>query len=194
MNSSRNCAQGGFSLLELVVVMAMSLVVAAVAAPNVMNTLANARLRSGISTVSGAVQSTRMLAVKNNKTYTARYTTNSSGAVVYTDLDNNGSFDVGEPIAQLGSTVSLSSLPVSGTPSALDSTLLGFTPTTGVPPSFNSRGIPADCSSSPCTPNQGFVYYFTDQRPLNGNGWAALSITPAGRIKVWIWNGSSWSD
>jgi hypothetical protein len=38
------------------------------------------------------------------------------------------------------------------------------------------------------------VVYFTDTRTVGTPGWAAVTISPAGRVASWIWNGSSWSE
>jgi hypothetical protein len=45
----------------------------------------------------------------------------------------------------------------------------------------------------PCT-SSGFLYYFKDMSQKGSKGWAALSISPAGRIKKWFWSGSNWVD
>jgi hypothetical protein len=79
-----------------------------------------------------------------------------------------------------------------GAPDEISTSDLGFTPQTG-DPSFNSRGLPCVYDSGVCTTNVGFIYYFKDER-VSGGGWAAISISPAGRIKRWFWSGSDWLD
>jgi hypothetical protein len=91
-----------------------------------------------------------------------------------------------EPVVQ----VSAPSGP--GAPTALDSTTLGFAPQTG-DPSFNTTGLPCAYASGLC-PNYGFLYYFHDSRAQGQVGWAALSISPAGRMKKWYWSGSAWTN
>jgi hypothetical protein len=80
-----------------------------------------------------------------------------------------------------------------GAPSAISTGVLGFTPQTG-DPSFNSRGLPCLYSSGTCPTNYGFISYFKDNRIAGSGGWAAISVSPAGRIKRWFWNGSEWTD
>ena len=94
----------GFSLTELAVVLALVLVAAAFAVPNVARVVANIRLRGSASDLSGLLQRARLTAVQNNATYIARFT---SGPVAgaYVDLNNNGSMDSGEPMIQFGSGV-----------------------------------------------------------------------------------------
>ena len=80
-----------------------------------------------------------------------------------------------------------------GAPTAVDPvSQLGFTPLTS-DASFNSTGLPCAYNSGTC-PNNGFIYYFHDSRPAGQTGWAALSISPAGRLKKWYWNGSTWNN
>jgi len=80
-----------------------------------------------------------------------------------------------------------------GAPTPVDPlSQLGFTPLTS-DASFNSTGLPCAYNSGTC-PNSGFIYYFHDARPAPQTGWAALSISPAGRLKKWYWNGSAWTN
>jgi hypothetical protein len=51
--------------------------------------------------------------------------------------------------------------------------------------------LPCTYSGGNCT-SAGFVYYFMDHRPMGRSGWAAVSISPAGRLKRWFWSGSTW--
>ncbi len=38
----------------------------------------------------------------------------------------------------------------------------------------------------------GFVYYIQQTRAFGAVGWAAVSVTPAGRIRVWTYDGTAW--
>jgi hypothetical protein len=64
--------------------------------------------------------------------------------------------------------------------------------------SFNSRGIPClwDTSTGLCgnSGSQAFVWYYVFQPPFGSNRWAALSVSPAGRIKNWYWDGAAWKN
>ena len=44
-----------------------------------------------------------------------------------------------------------------------------------------------------CT-NSGLIEYFKDNRIGGSGGWAAISVSPAGRITRWFWNGSAWAN
>ncbi len=191
--------ESGFSLVELLMVVAILLVVAALAAPTMVNVIANVRLRGSMSSLAGIFQDCRSFSIKQNRLISTHFTTMANGPVAY--LKNatvsSPSLATTDQQVQLGAPVSkITNLTgVTGAPTGLDSTTLGFTPLTS-DPSFNPRGLPCsyDTTTGLCTANVGFVYYFTDTRVMGANGWAAVTISPAGRVKIWMWNGSAWGS
>ena len=62
-------------------------------------------------------------------------------------------------------------------------------------PYFNSRGMPClpDPVTGVCSPTTGFLYYYQYKRGGTVR-WTATSISPAGRIQSWLWNGTSWGN
>ena len=192
-SSADRCA--GFSLIEISVVLCISLVLGAIAVPNMVTVISNARLHAGVSTMSGLLQSCRMKAVKENQTLTTRFTTEGVSTLVgyvkkAADVSDRLATDLQ---AEWEAPVSMMTTPVgAGAPAAISTTVLGFTPET-TEPTFNTRGLPCRYVSGACA-NNGFLYYFKDTSRVGGQGWAALSISPAGRIKKWFWNGSAWTD
>ena len=193
-NTSELRGRAGFTMVELLIVVLLVLIVGMISIPNMVMVISNARLRGGATNLSGLLQNCRMLAVKENRTKTTRYTVLSNGPVAYvknaTDASGLTSNDVQ---VQLGAPLTRFTTPSGvGAPPALTTTELGFTAAT-TDPSFNSRGLPCAYSAGVCT-NGGFVYYFKDVRPMGPGGWTAVSISPAGRIKRWFWDGSGWID
>ena len=91
-------AQLGFSLIEALIVVAISMILTAIAIPNIIQAAYSARLRSSAGDLSGLMQQTRILAAKNNTTYAIRYTTLSGNQAAYVDLNLNGAYDSGEPV------------------------------------------------------------------------------------------------
>jgi len=67
----------GFTLLELVIVVAIVLLIMAMAAPLARNMVRNYRLNAAASSVAGAIQSTRYQAIMVGCPYTLALTTNS---------------------------------------------------------------------------------------------------------------------
>ncbi len=177
--------RSGFSLLAVLFGVAAITIILGVALPSMTNAIANVKLRASMTSVSGLLQNTRMLAVKLNRTMTARYlvrTTSPLGLVASSD-----------PQVELEAPITPYTTPTGGgAPAAISTTTLGFTPQTG-DPSFNSRGLPCSYSGGTCTSN-GFIAYYKDDRISSSSGWSAISISPAGRIKRWFWNESAWTD
>jgi prepilin-type N-terminal cleavage/methylation domain-containing protein len=186
--------RAGFSLLEVLIVVAIGGVITVTALPNMTTGIANVRLRSSMTSLSGVLQNCRMIAVKENRSMTTRFLDTTYGVMAYVKrASDTSTLAVSDSQVQLQAPVSKLTAP-SGpdAPSALDNTILGFTPRTG-DPSFNTTGLPCEYNAGLCT-NYGFVYYFKDVRSTGADGWAALSISPAGRLKKWFWNGSAWTD
>jgi hypothetical protein len=159
-------------------------------------------MRASMSSVSGLIQSGRMIAVQQNRTMTSCYqvrTTAPYGLLYYVKnaTANCSSALTNDPQVEMEAPIFPQAGAPTGTlaPPPVSNSILGFTPLY-THPSFNSRGLPCTYSSSSgnCTANVGFIRYFKDDRIGGVGGWAAISVSPAGRIKRWFWNGSSWAD
>ncbi len=205
---------GGFSLIELLIVVFVVMVVAAIAIPNVLLAVSNIRLRASAGDLAGLMQQARIMAAKNNPTtpiavYPVRYGVRNGAQIAYIDLNGDGSWSssvtvngvtMSEPLIQFSGTV----VPAAGAPTAgvgvpgpyvlagdtgsgsYDNTyILAYTP----------RGFPCDYTTPPTCSTPAakyFVYYLTDTR-VGPSGWAAVVVTKAGRTKVVNWNGSQWN-
>ena len=201
-NSRRR--QRGVTLLELIVVAAIGIVVTAIAVPNIMTVIYNIRLRSSADAIAGVLQQARILAVKNNAYYVVcnpKFLTCSGGTpnnTVFVDVNGNGVWDKGEPMAQLSGNVVIAT---TGAP-PVATMQLNFAPqSANKPPIFNARGLPCGINGGTCVnvnidPRSPTVYsyrlYLTDSRGFGKNGWAAVTISPAGRVQTWLWSGSAW--
>jgi type II secretory pathway pseudopilin PulG len=177
------------------VVVAILVVISAIAIPNMMNVIANLRLRGGMSSLSSLLQNCRMMSIKGNQTYSVHFTTMSAGPVAYVKLAGDTAGILNSDVqAQLGAPVTMDQSPSgTGAPTLLDNSILNFDPLTS-DPSFNSRGIPCIYASGTCTAPKGYVFYFRGRRPFGTDNWAAVTVSPAGHVKTWYWNGSSWGN
>lgn len=184
----------GFSMFELTFVVAVLIVIGLFAIPNMVVVISNARLRAGVTSMSGLLQDARMVAVKQNRTLTTRFETEGVATLVgfvkeagdtsdRTTKDLQAAWEA--PVEMMGDPDG------DGAPDVISTTTLGFTPAS-TEPSFNTRGLP--CAFTTTCTSSGFLYYFKDTSQKGSKGWAALSISPAGRIKKWFWDGSSWTD
>ena len=208
--------QSGFSLIELLVVIGIIMVVAAMATPSIVNGINGIRLRSAASEVSGIMQQARQLAVRNNRYFTVKPTVVTGARGAYVDLNYNNAFDGGapapEPMIQFPQGIAVVSAGAPNTANLIGQCCATFTPqAASILPSFNSRGLPCVGPASPTPPGGvggipnslcgvrdagggtvGFVYYISQTRPFGAVGWAAVSVTPAGRMQVWTYSGTTW--
>jgi type II secretory pathway pseudopilin PulG len=189
-------------MLEVLLVVGIGLIITAIGLPVMSNAIATTKLRSSMTTVSGLLQNSRMVAVQQNKTKTAchyNWTTPPYGLIYFAkdalDCTTSPAPLETDPQVELQAPISAMATPTGlGAPSPIPNSTLGLTasPLTS-DPSFNSRGLPCAYSSGLCTGN-AFIQYFKDNRISGSGGWAAITITPAGRINRWFWNGSIWTN
>jgi Tfp pilus assembly protein FimT len=182
----------------MTVAVAIILIVAGIAIPNMMQAWSDMSLRSTASEVADLMQQARMRAAKNNATYPVRYQVNNGVQQVYIDLNNNSALDNLEPVIDLPRQITLTAAAPTGASGQPSAYVFAADTTSGTPYSntnvlaFSPRGLPCDYDAPPAcsTPSPTyFVYYFQDARP---NGWAAVLVTKAGRTKALTWNGSGW--
>jgi prepilin-type N-terminal cleavage/methylation domain-containing protein len=191
--------RNGFSLVEVLLVVAIGLIVTTISLPRMNIVIANMKLRSSMTSVSGLLQNARAMAVQQNKIMVAKHfnrTVMPFSLVYYVKLATDSSAMVTkDPQVELEAPITPYATPAGvGAPPAITNTALGLiaNPITS-DPSFNTRGLPCAYSGGACASN-AFIQYFKDDRISGSGGWAAISITPAGRIKRWFWSGSSWVD
>ena len=219
IDRKRNCPRrgrtGGFSLIEILIVVFVVMVVAAIAVPNVLLAVANIRLRASAGDLAGLMQQARIMAAKNNPqtppVYAIRYAVLGGRQIAYIDLNGDGSWSssvtvngvtLSEPLTELSGTV----VPAAGAPRgsggqpgpyvlAGDTVIGGASFDNTKTIAFTPRGFPCDYTSPPTCSTPAatyFVHYLTDTR-VGGAGWAAVVVTKAGRTKVVNWNGSQWN-
>jgi prepilin-type N-terminal cleavage/methylation domain-containing protein len=201
--SARLRSQSGFTLLELLIVVAIGMIAAAMTMPLFNTAVSQYRLRTSAVDLDGLLQRARSRAVKDNRSYALQTAAVVQGAFTYTqvylDLNGNATLDAGEPQIQLQRNVSL--VTGGGIP-AIPVATLGFTPqATTAQVNFSARGTPCVLVNGLCiswdsngaAPNQvGFVYYL--RAPLGaGNSWSAVSIAPSGRFRAWSYSNATWS-
>jgi prepilin-type N-terminal cleavage/methylation domain-containing protein len=204
--SAKLRSQSGFTLPELLIVVAIGMIAAAMTIPLFSTAVNQYRLRASAVDLDGLLQRARTRAVRDNRTYTLQTAQVVQGGVASTQvfLDMNGNLqadtNLGEPMIQLQRNVTL--VAGGGVP-AIPNASLGFTPQgANAPVSFNARGTPCVVVNGLCiswdsannAANQvGFVYYL--QAPLgSGTSWSAVSIAPSGRFRAWSYNNGVWSN
>jgi Tfp pilus assembly protein FimT len=196
--SRGNATSGGFTVTEIIVVLAIVMTLAGIAFPIFTRISYNIRLKSAAVNVSGLMQQARILAARQNAVYTIAIP--SAGGQACIDLNNDGACQSTEPVIKFNSNI----IPATGAPSGSGGTpsayvLVGDTGTTNYDNAttlgYSARGLPCAYSGGTCsTPAAGyFVYYLKDPRPDGTTGWGAVVVTRTGRTKSYTWNGASWN-
>lgn len=193
----------GFSLVELVVVVAIILIVLALVVPQIRQAVPMIRARGSAGELSSLMQNARILAAKNNRTYDIKYTTIGADQAAFIDVSvpPTGVYAPGDPVVVFNRGVTpAAGAPTGGAGQPPAYVFTGDT-TSGTPYdnatvlAFNPRGLPCkyDNSTSPATcitpASTYFVYY------LGGNpAWVAVMVTKGGRTRVIAWNGTTWTN
>jgi prepilin-type N-terminal cleavage/methylation domain-containing protein len=189
--------QFGFSLIELLVVVAITLVIVAISVPGLTVALENYRLdMAGHAAVSLLVQ-TRLQAVRNNAPAYVQYNNASTPNMAYITNDPATAYSVGLPDIETVNTSFSTAMPDH---TQLDALLsngnTGVTAEIGTVIGFNARGLPciegasaAVCQQmDPTTQNTPFFEWFmVDSK----GGWEAVTVSPAGRVKAWRMSSST---
>lgn len=202
---ARRSRQSGFSMTELVIVVAIILIVAAVAIPNGIRVWYNMEIRATTDQVASLMQQGRLMAAKSNAYYAVCYTTSQGVQRVYlhqTSLSSSTpcTFSSSDQLIDLARQITAASAaPTGSNPSAYtistdtssgtpcdNACTLAFSPR-GLPCKFDTSTSPSTCTAPAAT---YFVYYF---QAVSSNGYGAVLVTKAGRTRAVTWNGSSWN-
>lgn len=192
----------GFSLIELMMVVSVAFIAAGILVINVQNALRGVRLSETASSYANLLQQARIRAVRDDKYYLVLINNASSTApFAYVDLNQNGTFDTGEPRMEFAAGVTPQSFSSGPGLANLEAQFLpagtqGTVQTTATGPAFGPRGLP-------CVPGASGGYttcpfltptsYITFMQNSDSGKWQAVTITPAGRVRQWSYETSSWS-
>ena len=196
----------GFSLLELMIVVAITMTVMAVAVPKFLTAYYTLRLKAACADLSGLMQKGRIQAARENAVFQIVYT-NGSPNTAFVDMNNDQAWNNPKPTVNgvtqsepgifFAPTITMATGAPSGAGAPPAYVLVGDTSTTNYDNAttlgWSARGLPCAYSAGVCaTPPAGyFVYYVQDARPT-GTGWGGVVVTRSGRTKVIIWNGTAW--
>ena len=186
----------GFSLVELLIVMAVMLIIAAMTTPITLNTMDAYKLRGSMSSVSGLAQRCRVLALQKNTTSHLYFTTNAGAVTMYCKANNDPTqtLQTSDPQLRLDTRFSIGTTPST----TLNATMMwgssGSTFSSNSDPYFNSRGLPCSAPSAgaACSTINGYVYYL--KYSSHTTRWAAVSVSPAARMQNWFLDSNSWGN
>lgn len=194
----KNSGDGGFTMIEMLIVVTIIMVISAMAAPNIMSSVRLVRLRGAASSMVNIFEQARQLAVRNNRGYVVLPVVNGGQTYWYIDLNNNQTMDAGEPVVVLPTSVSAAAAPPSAASLSLPGGTNYYQIATQTGPAFNTRGLPCYITANSCvnynpaTQNyENFVYYLQDNG-FGGPLYMAVTVAPTGKIKIWKWN-NTWT-
>jgi prepilin-type N-terminal cleavage/methylation domain-containing protein len=200
-----SCKHKGFSLLELMVVLCVAFIAATMVLPTATTAIRGVRLSSSGASYADLLQQARVRAVRDDRYYTviATAAVGSNPATAFIDIAGTGAYAQGDPLMVFAQGVtprpfasgpSLSNLESQFLPPGAAS--IASVNTTAAGPTFGPRGLPC----SPVT-NAGYTTcpfitptsYINYMQETQGGIWEAVTVTPAGRIREWKYNGTSWT-
>jgi prepilin-type N-terminal cleavage/methylation domain-containing protein len=182
MNSSRRkCPRklAGYSLVEMMVTLAVGLILVSVALPTMISAIQSYRLNSTSQQIANLMELTRYTAIRRNTVETLQMAVINGSTIFYIDLNGNGTLDPNEPMFILPSDMLLANnQPLTPGPASL-----GFSPTQPFTSqiSFDYRGTVNYSGGGPV------AAYFLPLAFVNQAqyGSRAITVTPMGQTKVW---------
>lgn len=215
-HSSLRCY--GFSLIELLVICAILAIVAAVSIPAMMTAKHGIALQGTGKDLGSFLEQARTHAIKDNHFYALYVISGPAGSPSNAFIDvypqsatgfsgnHNGTVDPKDPVMFIPAEVSQQ--PASAAPATADlksqwlpsgssitpiDAYSGTTPTT-TPFFFGPDGLPCTPSSggATCRGNMIQTAYWIFLQDSHTQDWIAVTVTPAGRIRQWIYRSSTW--
>jgi len=182
MNSlQRKCLRktAGYSLVEMMVTLAVGLILISVALPTMIGAIQSYRLNGASQQIANLIELTRYTAIRRNAVMSMQMTVTNGSTIFYIDLNGNGSLDPTEPMVILPSDMQVATTqPLTPRPTS-----------TGLAPirnfvsqiNFDYRGTVNFAPGS-----QPKVYFlavgYTNQAQY---GCRAITVTPMGQTKAW---------
>jgi prepilin-type N-terminal cleavage/methylation domain-containing protein len=186
----------GFSLIELLIVVAIIAVLAALALPTILTAIENMKLQQTLSSYAQLQREARTAAIRSNRMVTIWlwWDAPTQQLIYYADLDGDFQLDSTEPQFMPPRSTWLQ---FGGAPSSASMNLPNV-PQVFFPISYNSRGVLCQWNGANSCLNAGAVrheiYFYNHRGNFVPVAWGAVTVVPGGRTKSWLWGGTSWQS
>jgi prepilin-type N-terminal cleavage/methylation domain-containing protein len=215
IDRSENRIIAGFSLLELLIVVAILTLLAGLTVPNLMRAVHTSRLRGAGTDLAGLLQQARMRAIQDDRFYSVYPNTNNNVLEEFVDIypqavngasgSNGATVDPRDPVITVSSEIVQQPQNAAPSTANLSQQVLGSNPSglvpvdgsaAGTPVTFGPQGLP--CTPVPvsggtvCNSQGGPVFYWVFFQDNVSQNWEAVTVTPAGHIQKWYYTGTVW--
>jgi prepilin-type N-terminal cleavage/methylation domain-containing protein len=201
-------AARGFSLIEMCVVVAILMVVASMVFITAVTSLEGIRLTTSATSYADLLQQARIRAVKDDQYYTVKPLTGDTPGA-YLDLatpTGGASYTCTttqcDPMIALAANVTIQAFSSGPGLANLEAQFLPAgsssiaTVNTVDNPTFGPRGLPCTAAGGTCPYLNGLgipTSYITFLQNTRTTNWEAVTVSPAGRIRVWKYDNGAWS-
>lgn len=171
----------GFSLVEILIVLALAAALAAISIPIISSSLRNMQLAADAQNISSTLSAARLKAKSTMTPYRISFDLGSNRWSLEKFNPNNGQFELEQAVNQLSSGLAGSGIRFleksESHPGIFPSESSGTI-------TFNTRGIPVDINNMPTSNN---IVYISK----SGSDYA-ISTTLTGNVQVWKNNKGRW--
>lgn len=186
-------SQRGFSLVELLLSVAVLLIITTLAVPVILRSLQSYHLNSTASQLSGILKFAKFEAIRQNTPVSAQVQQQGTNWIVWVDSNGNGVADGAEPQMIVGggfTLLSTASVPsTSSISSALgaENTMAWTVVSSNGGEWYDHRGVLCfQGGTTPCPPPPITIYAFFIGNPNDPSaGYRAIVTLPSGAVQVW---------
>jgi prepilin-type N-terminal cleavage/methylation domain-containing protein len=179
----------GFSMVELVIALAIMLLLSAIAVPSIVRSIAIYRLNVAATSLQNIVEVARFNAIRRNTQVNLRRTTQAGLELFYVDLQGTSNYVVSDPSYILPADMQVAP---AGAPASA-STLLPNTQALGANGciGFDSRGT---INYATCGAGAPVVWFISISLTVPNSSFRAVTVTPMGQAKAWTASGGQTWD